>query len=229
MKKVNTIKKYVPLLLAIAFLASISGCDTTIADFGYDGQISGTITDQSGNIVSGDITVPDLTVFALGEEDIEPMQMRVKGDGTFGNNKLYPQSYEVWVEGPVDAPDPVTVDLSGDPVQHDITVTPFLIMHTPELDGSPSSNEVSVSYEITESSGHIAEERIVYVSTGQYPSQSTGSGITWHTRQASMDDNEGTVTVDDLESGTRYYVRIAARAEGTTLWNLSDQIEIETP
>ncbi len=229
MKKVNTIKKYAFLLLATAFLASVSGCDSEIYDFGYDGQISGTITDQQGNIVSGDITVADLTVIALGEEDIEPIRMRVKGDGTYGNHKMYPQSYEVWIEGPVDAPSPVMVDLSGNAVEHNITVTPWLTMHTPELVGSPSSDEVTVSYNITENNGHEAEERLVYVSTGQYPSRSTGSGISWHTRQASMDENEGTVTVDNLEPDTRYFIRIAARAEGTNLWNLSDQIETATP
>lgn len=229
MKKVNTINKYVFLLLATVYMAFVSGCDGEIYDFGYDGEISGTITDQQGNIVSGDITVADLTVIALGEDDIEPIRMRVKGDGTYGNHKMFPQSYEVWIEGPVDAPAPVMVDLSGNDMVHNITVMPWLTMHTPELVGSPSSDEVTVSFQITENNGHVAEARLVYVSTGQYPSRSTGSGITWHTRQASMDENEGTVTVGNLEPDTRYFIRIAARAEGTNLWNLSDHTEFNTP
>ncbi len=230
MNTVRTVLRYPAILLITIIMASGFGCDDgRITDWGHDGQIQGQILDPSGNIVSGDITNTTLTVFALGELDDLPMQIRVKGDGTYANTHLYPQSYEVWIEGPVDAPDPVTIDLSGDPVVHNITVTPFLTIPPPALVGSPSTNEVTVSYQITENNGNVAEVRTVYVSTVSYPSSSTGSGGHFHTRQANVDDNEGTVTVGDLESDTRYFIRVAARAAATSEWNISDQIVIETP
>lgn len=218
------------LLLLIIIMTSGFGCDDgRITDWGFDGQISGQLLDQNGNIVSGDITIAALTVFALGEEDDLPIQIRVQGDGSFANTHLFPQSYSVWVEGPVDAPDPVTVDLTGDPVQHDITVTPFLTIPPPVTVGSPATNEVTVSYQIIENQGNIVNDGRIYVSTVSYPSQSTGSGGHFHTIQETMDENVGEVTVTGLEADTKYYIRVTARAEGTTDWNLSDQTIIETP
>jgi len=230
MKNIGTVLKNSALLLLIIIMVSGFGCDDgRITDWGYDGQINGQILDQDGNIVSGDITTASFTVFALGERDQIPMQMRVKGDGSYANTHLFPQSYTVWVEGPVDAPDPVTVDLTGNPVQHNITVTPFLTVHPPETVGSPSSSEVAISYQIIENEGYIVNDRLVYASTVSYPSQSTGSGGHFHTIQQPLDENQGNETITGLESNTRYHIRIAARAEGTSEWNLSDQIIIETP
>src|SRR5690554_1939072 len=105
-------------IIFVITLASImvitSGCDDTVTDFGFDGRISGMITDPSGNRVSGDVTTSTLIVYALGQYDKEPMEIRVKGDGTYANTHLYPQVYTLWVEGPVISAEEVQVDLTGD-------------------------------------------------------------------------------------------------------------------
>lgn len=215
--------------LLVLFLATMTGCDDSVTDFGFDGEIRGLVVDPSGSVVSGDVTIAGLTVYALGELDDEPMQIRVKGDGSFTNTHLYPQSYRVWVEGPVTTTEEVTVDLSGDPVERNLTVTPFLSIPPPGLVGNPSSNEVEVSYTIVENGGHVAGERLVYASTSSWPSQSTGSGPYWHTVTVELPANEGAVSITDLEPQTTYFIRVAARAEGADDWNISDQIVVETP
>ena len=217
---------YLSVLLAAIFL--LSNCDRTV-EVTFKGELRGKVVDQNGNIVSGDVTTDDILVLALGEKDTEAMRIRVLGDGTYTNTHLYEQSYVVNVIGAVISSEEFTADLNQGPVERNITVTPFLTIPPPELVGIPSANEVTVSYNITGNEGYEPEERIIYVSTVMYPSQSTGSGANWHTRRKTVEQDQGTVTIDGLESGTRYFVRVTARAEAITRWNLSDQIEFTTP
>jgi len=213
-----------------------SGCDERITDYGFNGQISGQILDPNGDPVSGDNTTASFTVFALGEEDIEPMQMRVQGDGSFANTHLFPQSYTVWVEGPVDAPGEQVVDLTGNPIEHNITVTPYLTIPIP-TNPSISDSELSVNYEISENADYIAEERLIFVSTVSNPSATTGSGPYWKTRQLTLDDNSGSVSItldselleDAANASGNLYIRVAARAGGTSDWNHSDQLSVDAP
>ena len=218
------------LAFFIASLLAITGCDDDrVTDFGYDGKISGKIVDSSNNPLSGDTTSDNLTVVALGELDTEPMRMRVLGDGTYTNTHLYPQKYQVWVEGAVETVPEVTIDLTGSPKVVDFTVTPFINVAVPTLSGSPAATEVTVNYTFAPTAGYTPNARVVYVSTVMYPSQATGSGAWYKTITRNVSADSGTETITGLESGKRYFIRCAARATGTNRWNLGHQIEITTP
>lgn len=238
MMKMNVLTiKNIPILVLMAiYVTVLAGCSETVTDFGYDGQISGKILDQNGNPVSGDISNAALTVFVLGEEDRVPLELRVKGDGSYANEQLYPQSYTVWIEGPVDGPDEQNVDLTGDPVEHNITVTPYLAISEPTA--SISGDELSVNYEISPSQGHVAEERVVLVSTVAKVGINTGNGPRWETREETLDSNSGTATItldSDLlnmaeERGDgNLNIRVAARSDQTSDWNYSIPVTIDVP
>ncbi|MEX2568629.1 MAG: hypothetical protein WD431_21990 [Cyclobacteriaceae bacterium] len=226
MKKINNIIRYV---CCCGLILHLSSCYETITDFGFDGRVNGRLVDPAGNIISGDVTTEDLVVLALGEGEDEPQRIRVLGDGTFENTHLFPQVYTLTVSGAVEVTQDYTVDLNGNAVTQDIVATPFISLPEPELAGNPTENSVSINFEMTENDGHLAEERLVYVSTVHYPGQSTGSGPYWNTIRMELDENQGSATIEGLESSTVYYVRIAARAEGTNFWNMSDQLMFETP
>lgn len=224
--------------LMAACIATMSACDETITDFGFDGQISGMVVDQNGNPVSGDASNPAFTVFVLGEEDRVPLELRVNGDGTYANLHLYPQSYDVWIEGPVEGPGPgeLVVDLSGAPVEQDITVTPFLVVSQPTV--SVSGDQLTVNYEINPSQGHEAVERVVLVSTVAKVGVDTGNGPRWQTREVTLDNNSGTTTVSldaDLlnmsqeRGGGNLHIRVAARSDQSSDWNHSIPIAITAP
>lgn len=236
MMKMNaiTLKKIPILVLMAIYVTVLYGCSETVTDFGYDGQINGMILDQNGNPVSGDASNAALTVFVLGEEDRVPLELRVNLDGSYTNEQLYPQNYRVWIEGPVDAPGEQVVDLTGSRVEHNITVTPFLSISEPSA--SVSGGSVSVNYNISPASGHVAEERVVLVSTVAKVGVNTGNGPRWQTREVSLESNSGTANVEldsDLlnmseeRGGGNLHIRIAARSDQTTDWNYSIPITIE--
>lgn len=227
MKKKSLFKYFVIVLI---MNIAITSCNEEIWDFGYDGSISGKISDPSGNFVSGDPNVAGLEVHAFGEKDKIPMIMRVKEDGTYANIKLYPQSYKVWVSGPVFPTDTVVVDLKGgNAVAKDFVVTPFLTIAPPSLDGSPSATEIKVNYSITGNDGKTANLREIICSTVSWPNSTTGNGIYWTTIKVTIANNQGTATITGLVSGTKYFIRIGARDSGTTLFNYSDQLIVTTP
>jgi hypothetical protein len=233
-----TIKKNLILALTSLSVIFMSACEETVTDFGFDGQISGLILDQNGNPVSGDASNPSFTVFVLGEEDRVPLELRVNGDGSYANLHLYPQSYTMWINGPVNGPGrgELQVDLTGDPVEQNITVTPFLVI--PQPTASISGGELIVNYDINPSQGHVAEERVVLVSTVAKVGVNTGNGPRWQTRELTLDGNSGTARVEldaallDMaqeRGGGNLHVRIAARSDQTTDWNHSVPIVIEAP
>ncbi|MEM8966777.1 MAG: hypothetical protein AAGE93_10195 [Bacteroidota bacterium] len=226
------------LALMTVYITVLAACEEKVTDFGFDGQISGMILDQNGNPVSGDASNPAFTVFILGEEDRVPLELRVNGDGSYANLHLYPQSYTVWIEGPVDGPErgELVVDLTGAPVEQNITVTPHLVIPPPTA--SISGGGLEVNYEINPSQGHQAEERVVLVSTVAKVGVNTGNGPRWQTRELALDSNSGTTTVEldtDLlnmaqeRGGGNLHIRIAARSDQTTDWNHSIPIVIAAP
>lgn len=226
--------KTIPLLLLMAvYICFLSSCTEEVKDFGFDGSISGMILDQSGNPVSGDASNSAMTVFLLGEEDRVPLEVRVIGDGSYTNTHLYPQSYSVWIEGPVDAPGQQTVDLTGSAVQHNITVTPFMAINEPSA--SISGGQVTVNYQITPGTGHAAADRVALVSTVAKVGVNTGNGPRWQTRTVSLDSNSGTASIaldTDLldmsaeRGGGKLHVRIAAKSDQSSNWNYSVPVEL---
>ncbi len=225
------IHKTASLTICLIFLLFIAGCDKTITDFGFDGAISGKIVDQAGNIVAGDITSTALSVKALGQGDIVTIDMRVKGDGTFQNTKMYPKMHKIYVTGPVTAvDDTLRVDFSTTKtVTHDFVVVPFITIDKPALVGNPTGTEVTFSYTMTPNGGKTVTKREVYISTVPYPNTSTGAGPYYHTVKSTMSTDSGNKTVTGLTPDTKYFLRIGARASGTTSLNFSDQITFTTP
>jgi hypothetical protein len=78
-----SVQPYLVGILVMAVLAS--GCDDSITEFGYSGQISGLMTDQDGEVVRGNSATTDFRVFVLGPDEIEPLEIRVTHDGTYSN------------------------------------------------------------------------------------------------------------------------------------------------
>lgn len=229
MKILTNIKVF---CLGLTLLVWASGCQNeAIVDFGFDGSFTGTVVDQNGNVVAGNITNNNLVVRALGERDQVSTDMRVDGDGTFGNTKLYPKKYKIWISGPVTMlTDTMVIDFAKEKiVMRDLEVVPFLSVAPPELLGSPSSSSVEIRYNITGNEGKVSQKRELYLSTNPYPDASTGSGPFFHSKVVALPTDAGTVSVEGLTAKTKYFVRIGAQAAGATGINYSEQIIINTP
>ena len=225
------LRKIKSLLFYGLLLLWATGCEVEdITDFGFDGAISGTVQDQEGNIVAGNITSNNLVVHALGEGDEVPTDMRVKGDGTYQNTKLYPKKYKIWITGPVTMmEDTIVVDFSVEKVVvKDLVVVPFATISPPAVVGSPTNSTVDINYIISGNDGKVVEERALYCSTNPYPDASTGSGPFYDTKTVALTTDEGSVSVTDLTPKTKYYIRIGAIASGASGFNYSEQIVITT-
>jgi len=228
MKMIHKIKY---LSLPVFLLILVTACNKPITDFGYNGAISGTVKDASGNIVVGDITVSNFLIRVQAEGDISTIDMRIKGDGTFSNDKLYPAKSKVWISGPVVAAstDTVTLDLSGGKgIVHDFVVTPVFTVATPVISGTPTTTTASFTYGITANSAKTASKRELYCSTIPYPNTSTGSGPYYSTVKVTLATNSGSANVTGLTANTNYFVRIGVQSS-TTVMNFSDQISFTTP
>ena len=219
------------IIFSWIFLLIISGCEKIITDYGFDAAFSGTVVDQSGGVVYGDITSNGFRVRVQGESESTPMDIRVNGDGTYQNTKLFPQASKVWIEGPVTmVGDTLRYDFSTNKiVEHDIVVIPFITLETPAVVGTPAATSITFSYEIVPASGITINSREIYVSTSAYPNTTRGNGVGWHTRKATMATDTGEVTVTGLTTGTKYYIRAGARASVSAVYNFSDQIIVTTP
>jgi hypothetical protein len=209
----------------------VTGCEVEdITDFGFDSAISGTVKDQEGNIVAGHITSNNLVVQALGEGDEVTTDMRVKGDGTYQNTKLYPKKYKIWISGPVTlATDTLVIDFSQEKVvMKDLIVIPFVTINQPVVVGSPTLSTVDINYDMIGNEGKVVSARELYCSTNPYPDASTGSGSFYETKTVALAADEGSVSVTDLAPKTKYYIRIGAKASGASGFNYSEQIVVTT-
>lgn len=223
--------KIIRLISCTAMFLCIAGCEVgDITEFGFDGAISGTVKDQDGRIVSGSIISGNLAVQALGESDQVTTEMRVKGDGTYQNTKLYPKKYKIWITGPVIlVTDTITIDFSKErTVVKDLVVIPFVTISLPMVIGSPGSSSVDIGYDMTGNDGMTLSKRELYCSTNPYPDASTGSGPFYETKTIALIADEGEAAVTGLVPKTKYYIRIGAQATGASGFNYSDQIIITT-
>ncbi len=139
-------------------LLVVTGCDKQAHEFGFDGAISGKIVDQAGNIVAGDITSTALSVKALGQGDIVTIDMRVKGDGTFQNTKMFPKMHKIYVTGPVTPVDDTLriIFSTAKTATHDFVSVPFITIDKPALVGNP---DVTFSYTMTPNGGKTVAKR----------------------------------------------------------------------
>ena len=226
------VRKIYPHLGCIVLMCALVACgDHNVTEFGFDGSFAGTLKDETGNIVPGDITSGALVVKALGEGDAVSTDMRVKGDGTYQNTKLYPKKYKVWVTGPITlVTDTLIVDFAKQKhVNQDLVVSPFITIGKPSVAGNPSATSADVTFQMTPGDGKGVSKRELYCSTNPFPNASTGSGAFYDTKKVTLNANSGTATIADLAPHTKYYIRVGAQATGANGYNYSEQIEIETP
>jgi hypothetical protein len=224
------IRKIQHIVVGLSILLFWTGCNEDVTDFGFDGAISGVVKDAAGNIVAGDITSNTIVVKALTEGDIVTTDIRVNGDGTYQNTKLYPKPTKIWITGPVTVTgDTLRVDFSENKiVEHDFVVTPFITVKPP-VSSASTANSITVNYEMVPNNGKVPNLREVYCSTNPYPNASTGSGPQFVTFKVSLADNSGSATISGLTSKTKYFIRAGARAAGSSVLNYSEQIEVTTP
>jgi len=230
MKIMETFDKIKYAFLFALIILFNTGCERNITEFGFDGSITGTVKDAAGNIIPGDITTANFVVKVLAEGDISTIDLRVKGDGTFANTKLWPVKSKVWISGPIvaAASDTVYLNLSSGAVTHDFVVTPLFSIAKPVISGSPTATTASFSYNITLNSAKTPSAREIYCSTIPYPNTSTGSGPYYSTVKKSLTTDSGTIDLTGLKANTKYYVRIGVRSS-TTQYNFSEQITFTTP
>ncbi|MBN1108542.1 MAG: DUF3823 domain-containing protein [Bacteroidales bacterium] len=217
-------------VIAVLMLILAISCDKPITDFGFDGELSGTVKDAAGNIVPGDIMTSNFVVRVLAETDVSTIDLRVKGDGTFSHTKLYPVLSKVYISGPIvpAQSDTVFIDLSKGVQAHDFVVTPVFTIAKPVIVDTPSDTTVNVSFSITENSANTPSAREIYCSTVQYPNTSTGSGAAYSTIKKSLSSNSGTYQITGLKWNTRYFIRIGVKSS-TTQYNFSEQVTLTTP
>ena len=222
--------KIISLILCGISLQVITGCQKE-PEFGNDRAFSGIIQDGAGNIVAGDITTTSFIVKALGAGDVVTTDMPIKGDGTFGNNKLYAKQYKIWVNGPVvtTTKDTLLVDLAANKVvTHNFVVSPFISIDKPTVSGNLTATTVDISYAMTAQSGQTISKRELYCSTYPFPNAIIGSGAFYTTVKVTLNADAGTITVPGLATKTKYYIRVGALATGSNGYNYSEQIEITT-
>lgn len=229
MKPIERIKYFILCLVTCLLLA---GCNKDITDFGFDGILSGKVVTTEGKIVAGDITNNSLYVQALGDGDVVATVIRVNGDGTYINTKLFPSKYKVWITGAVktQGTDTVVVDLSDKNEQElDFIVDPYLTIAPPVVNGSPTSTSVTINYSITGNLGQVSKTRNIYCGTYPYPNGSVGTGAFYATKAVPLTTDTGMATITGLTSKTKYYIRIGATANGSSYQNFSEQIILTTP
>ena len=217
------------LFLPVLVLMTVMSCEFEETDFGLSGTIKGTVKDSQGNRIYGDVLTNDIVINLKGEGDQQAMETRLKGDGTFQHTKLYPKYHKIWITGPVIFTDTIYNDFSEKVLlEKDFIVTPFI---SPELvSATVNGTTLTVEFSIVENAGKLVNKSEVYCSTGRYPTTTLGTyGNFYTTIKSSLTGLSGTKNITGLKSGTKYYVRIGSQANGTTLWNYSNQIEITVP
>jgi len=214
------------LLLLVFLSITMLKCEKIKTDFGFDGSLKGMVKDSSGIPLYGDINSNDLVVKVLGDGDQLATDIRVKGDGTYQNMKLYPKLSKVWVEGPIVFSDTFLVDFVANKNQVlDFIVTPLVLPKI--LSGTANGTSINVEYSIVPYGDNTVSNMEIYCSTVRFPTASTGSKENMYsTTTVSLSDLVGNVEITDLVAGTTYYLRIGSLAAGSSVMNYSNQIEI---
>lgn len=221
------------ILVLVSIIVFVQGCEIA-PDPGFDGQISGTLTDLSGNPVCSDILANTIIVNALGDGDITPIIIRVNGKGTFAYTKLFPKNHKVWITGPVytSTDDTVYLDFSGGKsFTQDFVVEPYISLDV-QLKADPTDSTITVTYSLTGNQGKTITKREIYCSTAPYPTSKTSSGPYYTTTTKSVSSNTGEQKFTDLKWDTRYYIRMGANGKtgsANDLMNYSEQIIVNIP
>ncbi len=223
------IHKKSKLIILVILSVLMLHCSHEKTDFGFTGGIKGTIKDNSGTALYGDMNSNNLVIKLLGVGDKQAIDIRVKGDGTYQNMKMFPKLHKIWLEGPIVKSDTLSADFSSGVEQvKDFTVTPLI---SPKItNGSVNGTTISVDYAIVASTGYSVKTKVIYCSTVPYPTGSIGSSTNvYFTKTVTLPAAlSGTVTITDplIVSGTKYYIRIGALANVGVLMNYSNQFEV---
>ncbi|WP_166521645.1 DUF3823 domain-containing protein [Zobellia amurskyensis] len=216
-------------LILLTFIASIAfSCEDEVTDFGFNGTISGTVNDNDGTALFGDLNSNNLVVYLLGEGDEQPTQIRVDGEGSYQNLKMYPKAHKVWLEGPIVASDTVSVDFSTqETFEKSFAVIPLI---SPKISSATAQGQtISVDYAILPNQGNTVSKMEVYCSTVKYPTAGTGSRTNiYFTKTVELSELSGSVIIDGLESGIEYNIRIGAQAQTASVMNYSNQVTAVT-
>ncbi|WP_289037677.1 hypothetical protein [uncultured Zobellia sp.] len=216
----------IKLILLTCMATIIFSCEDEVTDFGFNGAITGMVSDNDGTALFGDLNSNNLVVYLLGEGDEQPTQIRVNGEGSYQNSKMYPKAHKVWLEGPIVASDTVSVDFSSQEiVEKSFTVTPLI---SPKISLATAQGQaISVDYDILSNQGNTITKMEIYCSTVKYPTAATGSRTNiYFTKTVELEQLSGTVLIDGLESGEEYYLRIGAQAETASVMNYSNQMTV---
>jgi len=217
------------LFLLIMLALTTYGCSYIDTEFGFEGSINGKIQDGNGNALYGDINSNSLIVRLLGENDKETIDIRVNGDGTFQNVRMYPKLHKAWVEGPIVFSDTVLIDFGENLDQvHDFTITPLI---SPEIvNGTASGTSIAVEYSIVPTDANTVSKKEIYCSTVKYPTASIGSMTNiYTTKTVTLAALSGNTQITGLVAGTTYYLRIGAQASASKIMNYSNQVVIKVP
>lgn len=218
--------KYITYIsIFISSLFVLSGCKFSDVEE-FNGTITGVISDANEKIVPADIMSNTLVVKVLGEGDITPITIRVKGDGRYQNTNLFPKKYSVWLEGAIVPITAFDVDLTKGYIEKNITVTPYLSISN-EIIGTPLASSVKVKYKITTNTTSVPAKREIYCSTLTYPTANSGSGPYYSSQKVVITNDEGEATITGLTTNTKYYIRTGANVSGKGM-NYSPQLEITT-
>jgi hypothetical protein len=223
-------KNYIHYFVLLLGIVSCFWSCEIAPDPGFDAALQGKVIDDTKAPVFSDILSNNVIINALGERDATPIVIRVKGDGTYTNTRMFPKKYKCWVQGPVfrNAPDTTLIDLSdGQSIAQDFSVVPFLNIKL-ALKGTPAENSVTLTYTITGNRTKRAATREIYVSTVPFPTRSVGSGPTYTTFTAALTTDSGERVITGLAKKTKYFIRMGANGTGD-LMNYSEQIVITTP
>ena len=150
----------------------------------------------------------------------------MNGEGRYQNTKLFPKKHEVWLEGPIVSSEKVTIDFGANPDQVlDFTVTPLISAKLNSATGSGTS--LTIDYSLIANEGNTIKKKEVYCSTVKFPTAATGSRTNvYFTKTVALTNNTGTLKIDGLTTGVKYYIRIGAQAGSSAVMNYSNQIEV---
>lgn len=243
-------KKNIWLLLIVTLFSSCFELDNYDApDAGIDGKL---IDKETGEIVYTE--QPDgcrIRLYDLSYENPTPLDFWAKADGTFRNVALFSGDYEVApVEGAIFPMENETVRLKG-VTNHDFKVTPFLkVNYIETIPGENEAGTVTVKFNLkrsvtpegmeigkkTISEAWVLCNTIPVVSyyNGGYIDKLSVKKVLSRTSDENIENKEQEITLTELESGKKYYLRVAALSScsyNTTLkrYNYSEIFEYVAP
>ncbi len=241
--------KFLQKIAIVAMLASLTiSCDMYQYD-NYDAPnatISGKIIDQNGNAIQiehGDGA--RITLWDIGYcENPKEQYLKVKGDGSFINTKIFKSKYNIVAEGPfvpliqIDKNGNILSDKSLKNVTEEnfedivFTVEPYLTLDWAEEPVINDNGSVTVKFNLNRGTDNPDYQKplmdvSLFISTTQYVGISNYNKFYLTKVEKAKADamigktNVMTSTIDTthpLEKGRPYYIRIGARMDFTNIW-----------